>query len=82
MRRHNDPGGHSLLAVQVLVDIERELGHRLAVPTLFEAPTVEALALEIEKHTAKQGVSDTTSPKRGATHENKSSQACETQSDG
>ena len=53
-----DLGGHSLLAVQVLVDIERELGHRLAVPTLFEAPTVEALALEIEKHTAKQGVSE------------------------
>jgi len=67
-----DLGGHSLLAVQVLVDIERELGHRLPVPTLFEAPTVEALALEIEKHKAKQGASDTTSPKTGATHENAS----------
>ncbi|AHG93595.1 amino acid adenylation domain protein (plasmid) [Gemmatirosa kalamazoonensis] len=37
-------GGHSLLAMRMLVEIERVRGHRLAVATLFEHSTIEALA--------------------------------------
>ncbi|WP_224362171.1 non-ribosomal peptide synthetase [Hyalangium versicolor] len=42
-------GGHSLLATQVLSRIERTLQLSLPVRTLFEAPTVVALARRIEE---------------------------------
>jgi thioesterase domain-containing protein len=37
-------GGHSLLAVQVLADMERSLGKTLSLADFFHAPTVEAAA--------------------------------------
>jgi amino acid adenylation domain-containing protein len=37
-------GGNSLMAVQLFIDLERELGKTLPLATLFEAPTVEHLA--------------------------------------
>jgi thioesterase domain-containing protein len=40
-------GGHSLLAVRMLFDIERVRGRRLPVATLFEHSTIEALAAVI-----------------------------------
>jgi acyl carrier protein len=42
-------GGYSILAVQVLGRIERELGVRLPVTTMFEAPTLAWLAEEVDR---------------------------------
>lgn len=39
-----DLGGHSLSAVQIMDEIERKFGQRLAPAKLFEAPTIERLA--------------------------------------
>jgi hypothetical protein len=37
-------GGHSLIAVQVFNEIERSIGERLPLSTLFRAPTIGLLA--------------------------------------
>ncbi len=39
-----DLGGHSMLAVRLLAQIEKHMGHAIAVTTLFQAPTVAQLA--------------------------------------
>lgn len=45
-----DLGGHSLLAVEVFDAIERSLGVRLSLASIFEAPTVRLLAQRMREN--------------------------------
>ena len=42
-------GGHSLLAVRVFAQIEKQIGRNLPLATLFQAPTIEQLAEVLRK---------------------------------
>ena len=47
-------GGHSLMATQVIARIRSTFDYELALRTLFETPTISALARAIrENHTVK-----------------------------
>jgi thioesterase domain-containing protein/acyl carrier protein len=37
-------GGHSLIAAQVMIELEKSTGHRFPLTALFEAPTIKALS--------------------------------------
>ena len=47
-------GGHSLLAVRLMHRIEREMGKRLPITALLEAPTVERMAEVIGRGEARE----------------------------
>ncbi|GAB3929083.1 non-ribosomal peptide synthetase [Larkinella terrae] len=42
-------GGHSLIAIQVMTQLEKETGKRLPLATLFEYPTIQKLAVLLQK---------------------------------
>ncbi len=42
-------GGHSLLALRLLVEIERKTGRKVPLPALFEEPTIEHLATVLRR---------------------------------
>jgi amino acid adenylation domain-containing protein len=46
-------GGHSLLAVQLFIEIERLFKKELPLATLFQAPTIESLAKLIRNESSK-----------------------------
>ena len=46
----DDLGGHSLVAFEIFVEIEKRLGVSLMLTTLFHAPTIESLSATIERH--------------------------------
>ena len=48
-------GGHSLLAVQMLAEIERVRGRRLPLASLFEGATIERIAAIIESAVQTEG---------------------------
>lgn len=43
-----DLGGHSLIAVKIMIDLERKTGQRLPLASLFTYPTVEKLTLLLQ----------------------------------
>jgi len=44
-----DLGGNSLIAIQVMIQIEKKLGYHLPLATLFEAPTIQQLCTLVSK---------------------------------
>ena len=47
-------GGHSLLALRLLNIVENEFGRRISLAALFESPTIESLALAVERGDERQ----------------------------
>jgi amino acid adenylation domain-containing protein len=47
--RFFEVGGHSLLALRLLVEVERQLGRKVPLPALFEEPTIEHLAAVLRR---------------------------------
>jgi amino acid adenylation domain-containing protein len=47
--RFFEVGGHSLLALRLLVEIEQRLGSKVPLPALFEEPTIEHLAAVLRR---------------------------------
>jgi amino acid adenylation domain-containing protein len=50
-----DLGGHSMIAVRLMIDIEKAFGRKLPLQLLFESATVGAIAQALFKHDASAG---------------------------
>ncbi|HEX6910047.1 MAG TPA: amino acid adenylation domain-containing protein, partial [Longimicrobium sp.] len=55
-------GGHSLRAVQIVARLREALGVELPLPAVFQAPTVEALAAEVERAMGSPAPAETIEP--------------------
>ena len=51
-----DLGGHSLLLIRLISQIQKEFGQRLPVATVLESPTIEALAIVLAGETTTAAV--------------------------
>ena len=60
-------GGHSLLAVELFASLERRLGVRLPLATLFAAPTVEGLAAAVRQTPGRAAGRSLVTVRRGGT---------------
>jgi amino acid adenylation domain-containing protein/FkbH-like protein len=56
-----DLGGHSMLAVRVIAQIEKVFGRKLRLATLFQAPTIERLAPVLRQEVKESSVTAGTS---------------------
>ncbi len=56
-----DLGGHSMLAVRVIAQIEKAFGKKLRLATLFQAPTIERLAAILREEVKESNVAADTS---------------------
>lgn len=52
-------GGHSMVAVQVLAELEERTGVNLDLESFFDLATVGAIAAELERRRADQPVAET-----------------------
>src|SRR6185436_500246 len=46
-----DLGGHSLLATRLIAQIEKTLGRRVSLASLFQSPTIEGIAKALHEET-------------------------------
>ena len=56
-----DLGGHSMLAVRVIAQIEKAFGRKLRLATLFQAPTIERLSAVLREEIKESSVTTGTS---------------------
>jgi amino acid adenylation domain-containing protein/FkbH-like protein len=56
-----DLGGHSMLAVRVIAQIEKAFGRKLKLATIFQAPTIERLASVLREEIKETAVAAGTS---------------------
>ena len=56
-----DLGGHSLLATRLIAQIEKTLGKRVSLASLFQSPTIEGIAKELQEEGGKASVIDSVS---------------------
>jgi amino acid adenylation domain-containing protein len=50
-------GGHSLLALQLMAQIQQQIGKKLPLATLLQHPTIEQIAITIGQHVGSQSSS-------------------------